>query len=122
MGGQSPSDGVEWAFSLFVPSAISIVVVDLVKTQFGGFWAGVVSVLLIAATLGGVLVSLKYWHIPSTGGFLIAGIFLATTIPSVTADMIPWPFKILQQVVVAVFFIIAILYFVNKLGGGFDLP
>ncbi|WP_137288842.1 hypothetical protein [Natronorubrum halophilum] len=122
MGRQSPDDGAEWATSLFTPSVVAIAAVHLVEAQYGEIWAGVVSVLLTVAIFGGVLMSLKYWHIPSTAGFLIAGLFLWTIIPDVTAEVVPWPFQVLQQVIIAVFFIIAILYLVNKLGGEFDLP
>jgi hypothetical protein len=66
--------------------------------------------------------SLKYWHVSSTAGFLIAGLFLWTTLPNFTAEVVPWPVQVLKQIIVAVFFIIALLYFVNKLGDEFDLP
>lgn len=122
MGRQSPEDGMEWAISLFTPSVFAIVSVHLVEAQYGGIWAGIVSVLLTVAMFGAVLMSLKYWHVPPTVGFLIAGFFLWTTIPDATAEVVPWPFELLQQVIVAVFFIFAILYLVNKLGGEFDLP
>ena len=116
MASQTPDDGIEWAFGLFMPSAVAIALIYVIEGVYGSIWAGFASLILTVIVFGGVLMSLKYWHIPSTVGFLIAGFFLWNIVPDATAEIIPWPFQILQTIVIAVFFAIGIVFLLNKFG------
>lgn len=115
MGGQSIDDGGRWALELFAPSVGSVLLVHLAEAQYGEIAAGFTSLVVTIVVFGGGLMSLKYWHVRSTAGFLLAGVFLWQVIPTVTAPLIPWPFEVLQQVIIIGFLVIAVKLFLNKL-------
>lgn len=115
MGGQSIDDGVQWALTLFAPGIGSVLLVHLAEAQYGEIAAGFTALVVAIVVFGGALMSLKYWHIPSTAGFLLAGVFLWQIIPNVTAPLIPWPFQILQHAIILGFFVIGTKLFLNKL-------
>lgn len=115
MGGQSIDDGVRWALTLFAPGVGSVLLVHLAEAQYGKIVAGFTALVVTIVVFGGVLMSLRYWHIPSTAGFLLAGGFLWQIIPNATAPLIPWPFQVLQQAIILVFFVLGTRLFLNKL-------
>jgi hypothetical protein len=114
MGGQTISDGIDWALPVFVPSVASVLLVYIVKAFYGDILAGSAWIGITIILFVGFLGSAKYWHIPSTVGFLLGGLVLWMVMPSAIAPIVPWPFEVLYNMILFLFFVFIARQLLNK--------
>lgn len=117
MGAPTGSDGFARAVEVLgIPTIGVIVAVVLVEQFYGEIAAGALYLVLSGVILFGVYVAAKYWNIPYTGVFVVAGIFIWLLVPGVISEITNPVFGILGKVVAGVFLVGMVLLFVEKLG------
>ena len=114
MAGQRIEHGIEWALPVFLPVGITYLLIVFIEAFHGPIVAGIATILLTILVCAAFVSSAKYWHIPSTNGFLIAGIFLMYILPDMLSDIVPWPFRFLQTLIFIGALVIVAYLLVNK--------
>jgi len=101
MPAPSASNGIERAISeIALPSIFLIVTVAVVREIYGAQEAGLVYLGLSIFMLSGIYFAAKYWNIPYTFGFVVAGIAAVYVVPGVMPYLIPGQFSDLGTMIV----------------------
>lgn len=114
MAGQRIEHGIDWGLLVFIPGGTYVLIV-FIEAFYGPIVAGIATILLTIGVCVGFVSSAKYWHIPSTIGFLIAALFLLSILPNLLQDIVPWPFRLLQTLIFLGALAIVAIYLANKI-------